>query len=129
LYKLEFKIDGLPKIITNGSQGSWRAKWANAKKWKDLVYCAIDRKDRPVKPLPKARLILTRISSNQPDFDGLTSSFKPVLDGLKMARIIEDDSPTNIGYPTYRWEKGKRNAGLIQVQVFEVEEVQSEMAL
>jgi hypothetical protein len=34
---IEFEIKGLPKIISNGSKGSWRSAYGEAKKWHKLV--------------------------------------------------------------------------------------------
>ncbi len=73
----------------------------------------------PEKPLKKARLVLTRYSSNSPDFDGLVSSFKHVIDGLVDAGVIQNDKFENIGAPEYVWEKCGRRAGKITVEVFE----------
>lgn len=76
---------------------------------------------RPPEPLKYARLTLVRFSSVCPDFDGLVSSWKPVIDGLIHARIIEDDSMKNIGMPKFHWEKAPPKKGWILVRVEELE--------
>lgn len=115
-YVLEFKIPGLPKIITNGSQGSWRAKWAHAKRWQHSVFFEVKQSGYVV-CLAKAKVTLTRHSSREPDFDGLVASFKPVIDGLVIAGVLVNDKTDNIGQPEYRWEKTARAKGFITVKV------------
>jgi hypothetical protein len=72
---------------------------------------------KPRQPLQKATITLTRFSSNEPDFEGLVSSFKPVLDGLIEAGVILDDHPSVIGQPVYLWERCKAGSGKIRIQV------------
>jgi len=115
-YHLEFVIEGLPKITSNGSQGSWRAKYGNSKKWKQAVLHALASKKLPSEPLKKAKITLTRISSTQPDFDNLAISFKPVIDGLVEGNILVDDKVNNVNV-TYRWKKGSPGDGSIKVEV------------
>lgn len=74
----------------------------------------------PPKPLPMAKVTLTRCSSSEPDFDGLVGSFKNVLDGLVAALVIEDDKMSNIGAPDYRWEKASPGGGKIRIVVEEI---------
>lgn len=75
---------------------------------------------RPPKPLKKAKITLTRHSSVSPDFDGLVSSFKHILDGLIDAKVIQNDKFENIGAPEYVWEKTGRRAGRVTIEVLEV---------
>lgn len=115
---IEFEIEGLPRR-TNNMRSSWKARYGEAKLWKARVMKAIvcSRKPLPPEPLAKAKLTLTRLSSTEPDFDGLVSSFKHVIDGLIAAGIIENDKTENIGRPDYLWERGKRGEGKIRVRV------------
>lgn len=120
MYRLEFRINKLPPNPLNGRHGSWRAKAAARKFWKELAIAAIGP-EIPEKPLKKAKCTFTRHSSAEPDFDGLVASFKPVVDSLKAAKVIEDDKPSVIGQPEYRWEKAKRGEGSVTVTVEEIE--------
>lgn len=116
-------IQGLPKIISNGSKGSWLAAWGEAKKWHRLVLQAVvlGGHIRDV-PMQKAKLKLTRHSSMAPDFDGLCSSFKHVIDGLIKAGVIADDKVTNVGQPIYDWKKCAPKKGFITIELWEVSE-------
>lgn len=115
---IQFEIMGLPKTINAAGRWHWALKSKEANYWKKMVFLSVCSQ-RPIEPLKKAKLTLTRCSSSEPDFDGLVSSFKHVLDGLKEARIILDDKPSNIGSPTYLWEKVSPKAGRIKVKVEE----------
>lgn len=118
---ITFEIAGLPKIITNGSKGSWRSSWGEARRWHRLVvdHVVLGRL-APIAPHSKARLKLTRYSSTEPDFDNLASSFKHVIDGLVKAGILENDKPANIGKPIYDWQRVPRKQGKITIEVQEL---------
>jgi len=115
LYKLCIEINGLPKP-TNAQKGNWYLKSKEAKKWReDSRNMTIAM--RPKVPLVKATLKLTRFSSKCPDYDGLVSSFKHIIDGLVDAGIIEDDNMNIIGMPEFDWVKCKPKQGKIRVIV------------
>lgn len=121
-YVLEFTIEGLPKTTNSNSRTHWRAQSAEAKKWKQLVIKTLlfDGYQLPKKPLEKASIVLTRYSSKESDFDGLVSSFKHVLDGLKASKVILDDKVSIIGQPKYQWDQVKPREGFIRVKVEEI---------
>ena len=105
--------------MTNSkSRTSWRAAMFESRKWKKLVYenCILLR---PIEPLTKAKLVLTRFSSSEPDFDGLVSGFKHCIDGLKEAKVILDDKPSIVGQPQFFWHKSKKGMGSIKIEVYE----------
>ncbi len=68
-------------------------------------------------PLKKAKLTLTRFSSIKPDFDNRVISFKPIIDGLVLAGVIEDDNEDVIGIPEYPHEKTSPRKGQIRIHV------------
>lgn len=115
IYKLDFYLPGLPPT-TNGSHGHWRAAAAKRKEWRQAS-CFVASGNRPPEPLRNAKLTLTRFSSNRPDFDNLTISFKSVVDGLKDAKVIHDDKDSVIIERVYQWEKAPPKKGKIRIQV------------
>jgi len=117
-YSLTLELDGLPKTTNTQAGRGWYARHAEAKKWKEAVRFAIGS-HQPDKPLKRAILTLTRFSSSCPDYDGLVSSFKHVIDGLIVSQVIEDDNMGIIGMPMFLWKKAKRGAGFIRVHVIE----------
>lgn len=118
-YLLEFELDGLPKTTNAGGRVHWTTQHSRSKIWKKKVLLAVLTKAPPI-PLLKAKLTLIRCSSVCPDFDGLCSSFKSIIDGLILACILDDDKMTNIGQPIYLWEKAPKNKGKIKVKVEEI---------
>lgn len=118
-YCQEFHLDGLPKTINALGRAHWAIKSAEARKWIRLMGDAIGI-DGPDKPLSKAKLTLTRVSSKAPDSDGLVSSFKHVIDGLVRAGVLVDDKFENIGMPDYRWLQCPMKQGKIVVKVEEI---------
>ncbi len=119
-YHIEIELFGLPKR-TNNTQSSWRARMAESRKWKSLVASAVILSgNRPVRPLKKAKLICTRFSSIEPDYDGLVSGFKHPIDGLVEAGVLVNDKMSVIGKPDYRWEQAKQKQGKIKIEVYGV---------
>ena len=112
---MEIEINGLPRM-TNNQWTNWRVRAADVRKWKELVYFHAMR-HRPDEPLTKARLTLTRFSLMRPDYDGLVSGFKCIIDGLILSKIIIDDNHDVIGIPEYKWEKIGHRKGKIAIKV------------
>ena len=69
----------------------------------------VQKQEVPTEPYSKARVVLTRLSSRQADYDNVVASFKVVVDALVKNSILADDGPDNFvnGHPDYQWEKGK----------------------
>lgn len=117
-YSLKIDLEGLPKTVNAIGRKHWAVKAKDIQTWKmDVLVATMGL--RPEKPLKRAHVRLTRFSSTCPDFDGLVSSFKCVLDALIDAKILEDDSYDHIGAPEYSWEKAPRGKGHVCVEVFE----------
>src|SRR5712675_171259 len=112
---IEFQIAGLPRTINSLGRTHWAVKAKEAKTWKYAVHLAVCEY-RPEKPYLKAKVTMTRHSSKRPDFDGLVSSFKHVLDGLIDAKIIQDDSPEHVS-TEYCWDKAGMKQGRIHVRI------------
>ncbi len=113
----QFEIYGLPEMTNTLAYKHWTGRYKEAKKWKRLVIeqCLINRITGI--RLEKAKLTLTRHSMKEPDFDGLTSGFKHIIDGLVRAGTLEDDSRTVIGQPEYFWEKAPRGNGRVTIKI------------
>lgn len=118
-YRLEFEIPGLPKLL-NGSVGHWSQVAKERKAWRSAS-CLIAKSKRPLTPLRKAKLTLTRCSTTKPDVDNLAASFKGVIDGLKDAGVIWDDRDDVIVERLYLHEKAPQRKGKIKVLVESVE--------
>jgi hypothetical protein len=119
-YRLEFEIHGLPRTTNGNVSIHWRAKHKESRIWKTRVESQVILNGRPPEPLLKAKLHLERHSSSEPDFDGLVSSFKFVIDALIDARVLIDDRMTNIGQPAYSWVMVPRNKGKIKIIIEEI---------
>lgn len=115
-YLLRLTLEGLPKMTNAGGRAHWAVKVKEARKWQSMVASACFNK-QPEAPLTKAKISMTRYSSVEPDFDGLCSGFKHVLDGLVHAGIIVSDKMSVIGKPNYDWKQAPPKRGYIQVDV------------
>ena len=121
-FTLDFEALGLPKTFNQIAKKSCvRLKQGEKAFWARSVGKASCGR-RPLGALRKAKLILTRFSSVCPDYDGLVSSFKFVIDALVLHHVIKDDSMKIIGMPDFRWEYAPPTEGKIRVEVFELVE-------
>lgn len=119
-YHIEFRLEGLPPTINVMMYKHWTVKAKSAKFWKTQVIIAIGS-NKPASPLKKAKLILTRASSASCDPDGLVSTFKHIIDGLVSSYVLENDKYDNIGFPDYRYEKTRKGAGFVRIEVIEID--------
>lgn len=119
---LEFEIPGLPKM-TNTLRKHWAVIQKERAQWKKFVCAAVlieqkrAARDFKFETLVKARVTITRFSTRPPDFDGLVSAGKAILDGLVEAKVLIDDNVSVIGAPIYLWEKASPKKGKIKVKV------------
>lgn len=73
---------------------------------------------RPPLPLTSFVIKVTRFSPRFLDFDNLVSSLKPAIDGLKLAKVIKDDSWTYIKHIPVDQVKSKER--ILRIEVREV---------
>lgn len=73
---------------------------------------------KPEKPLSQYQITFTRHTIHPLDIDNLVASFKPVLDSLVRAGVIEDDKWCTTENLKYRQEKaGSRAKQRVTVEV------------
>jgi len=119
-YSLTIEIPGLPSINT-ASNNHWRVRARNNKTWKRAVVHFALAAGLPPEPLWKAKVVCTRHSAREPDFENLAHSFKPLIDGLVTGGVLVDDNQQVIGQPTYRWEKAAPKQGMVTIEVLSAE--------
>lgn len=123
MYTLAFELPGLPKTTNKTRRnGHWSDTHKDTKGWKKQVWVEVLQRGKPKAPLARARLVLTRYSSVAPDYEGLVSTFKPLIDGLTENGVIANDTFDIIGRPDYRWVKAPPKEGRIRIEVYEVTE-------
>lgn len=117
MFHTVIKIQGLPKTTNSGGRQHWALKVKEAKHWHQLVELALGT-DKPVAPCQTAEITCTRYSAKEPDYDGLVSSFKHVIDGLVRAGVLIDDNMQVIVSREYCWHKVSPKKGYIEVEVY-----------
>lgn len=118
-YVCNIKIQSLPKLL-NGAHGHWATVAKARKQWHKWVAEELSF-NIPKTPLERCKIVCTRFSSAEPDFDNLVASFKAVIDGLKVAGVIKDDKSSCILERVYRWQKAPQKKGYVEVYVEELE--------
>jgi hypothetical protein len=89
------EIPRIPESPNELRRFHWRHRHRHDKMWKEEVYWA-SLPHRPDSPLAKAHITIDRRSWGRLDPDNLTSSMKPVVDALRYARVIENDTEDHI---------------------------------
>lgn len=70
----------------------------------------------PVTPLTSFQISVHRFSSKFMDYDNLISSLKPALDGLRLAKIIEDDKWEYIKHIPIQQTKSREKKLIIKIE-------------
>lgn len=118
-YRLFLKLPGLPKL-NNTHYTNWRVAAAERKKWRRAAFL-LATPQRPFSPLQKCTLTCTRYAyGKKPDFDNLVISFKSIIDGLKDAGVIVDDSSDVILERKYISEKAPPKKGWVEIIIEEI---------
>ena len=71
----------------------------------------------PDKPYHRVHITITYVSKDKRtrDMDNLMASTKPYIDGLVVAKVIEDDSVFNVSYSLY-YEVGDKENTIIEIE-------------
>jgi Holliday junction resolvase RusA-like endonuclease len=118
-YRKEITIFILPPT-PNARYSCWQKRAEKVQEIRDLAQKSAMVYGRPKYPLKKCRVTCTRFSSVEPDFDNLAGSFKPILDGFKIAGIFIDDKSSVITERAYLWEKTPARQGRVTVLIEEL---------
>jgi len=110
----------LPKL--QAGKGHWRAVHAERQGWHRRVAEAVMvERARPKLTLQRARIVCTRHSFAQPDFENLAHSFKALLDGFVKCGVLQDDNPLVLVDQEYRWEPAPRGGSFLTVLIEEIQ--------
>lgn len=109
-------IKDLPKMPNSLLRKHWAIITKEKNKWHTYTKLCLGL-GKPKEPFKKARLVLTRFSTREPDYDGLVGSFKYVVDGLVKAGVIIDDKVSVIGQSEYKWVQAKKVDQRIEVTI------------
>jgi Holliday junction resolvase RusA-like endonuclease len=120
-YSLQFTLLELPMTLNEVMGAYWRKRSENFKKIHRLVHLHSVNKC-PLSPIKKARITLTRFSSGTLDRDNMYFTFKPIVDGLVKAGVIEDDGFDQVKelYP-HQVKIKRKEQSKVEVLVEEIE--------
>lgn len=121
MYKLELKINQLPRSLNKSLRTHYHQYNKLKKQWHDIMIIESRFKGLPNTPLTKAKLKIVRHNFRMLDYDGLVGSLKPVVDGLIEAKVIKDDSWGVLG----QWEvnqvfRSKKDGPLLEIEVIQI---------
>lgn len=95
---IEIQVPEIAPSLNRLVRMHWSARRRLLKKWEWIVFAEVYRVGGPlaIKYHGKMRVSIIRRSHHVLDHDNLHGAAKLVLDALKAARVIEDDSPDHI---------------------------------
>lgn len=98
----------------------WRHRARNNRLWQDEIHAATFR-SKPARPYARARVHIDRRSPGELDPDNLTGAVKPILDALRYAGILLDDTPKHLVLEVTQTRSHKLPARtLIEIQSLEI---------
>lgn len=117
MFKLEITLKGAPALPNQKTSWHWGRIAKETALWRQMARTLAMAQILPQTPLESVNLTLIRGSSRPVDFDNLIASFKAIIDGLRDARVIRDDSPNVVKTITPVWQKTKRADVFVKVIV------------
>lgn len=103
-YKLSFELNELPPSLNVFMRMHFRERAKVFKRIENQCHLLMAGKT-PEKPLAKFLITFTRFTIRPLDIDNLVASFKPVLDSIVRAGVIEDDKWTGTDSFHYKRER------------------------
>lgn len=117
---IEFQLPGLPPTTNAMNAMHLQVRLKSKRTWRDSSkWSAIKAKQGVVGnpfPLKHGHVTFIRYSSVEPDFDGLVSSCKHILDGLVEAGVLVGDKVSQVT-GVYKWQKVSPGKGCVVVRV------------
>ena len=93
---ITLEIPRIPESPNDLRRFHWRHRYRHDQLWKDEVrYAVLQSKPLNI-PFAKAKVSIDRRSRGRLDPDNLVSSMKPVIDALRHARVLADDTVDHI---------------------------------
>lgn len=112
----------LPLPLNRLLRAHWAKRSRQQKLWDLLIFEALWRsKQLPKKPLEKVHIRLVRHAHRTLDYDGLVGSLKPVVDSLKKAGVISDDTwPVTGAWQVDQVFRAKKSGTLLEIEINEL---------
>jgi hypothetical protein len=124
---LEIFVPGIPAATNETRRRHWSAVAGDAARWRGSAKSlGLEARARApfVTPLLYASLeYVFRLDRSAGDLDNLVASSKPILDGLRDAGLIVDDSVSKLPLLVARWERAVTRGVLVRIRPYAVDQV------
>lgn len=132
---IELTIPEATPLLNTWQRMHWAQRRKTCHRWALLILAALGPQ-RPVVPLQRVRVEVTRHSAGSPDLDGLYGGLKPVLDALVRPSkrnphglgVIEDDSQLHLAELVARSARAFRGQGYTRIVIEELGDSDPAMA-
>ncbi len=107
--KLRIEIDELPPMYNVYLRKHYRQRTQINNYWRWLIFGELKNLDVPFEiPLERYTFSMTRVSTSEPDYDGLVGSGKLISDIFQKLGITKDDKLSNTGVWDCQWRKTRK---------------------
>jgi hypothetical protein len=95
---IKLEIPRVPLALNEMLRIGWRHRHRHNKLWNKEVFYALHQAGymQSRTPYAKARVTIDRGGRREMDFDNLIGTVKPVVDALRYAHVLVDDSPKHL---------------------------------
>ena len=118
---MNFTLTTIPPSPNKWLRMHWRASLKGRKALKDEYYWEFCRQGGQVRPqFSRARVTIIRYAIRMMDKDNLYGSIKQVIDALRLACIIENDTEGHITLTVTQQRVHKRSEQRVEIEVEEL---------
>lgn len=118
---ITLEIPRIPESPNDLRRFHWRHRYRHDQLWKDEVrYAVLQSKPLNI-PFAKAKISIDRRSRGRLDPDNLVSAMKPVIDALRHAGVIQNDTTDHIELHITQ-SSGHRLAARTLIEITPIEE-------
>lgn len=123
---LEIYVHGLPTATNESRRRHWSAVAGEAARWRaNAKMAGLEARTRAPWPIPllyASLEIVFRLDRSAGDLDNLLASAKPLIDGLRDAGLIVDDSVSKLPLVVLRWERTLQRGALFRLRPYQVDQ-------
>jgi hypothetical protein len=116
---IKLEIPRIPMSLNHLLRMHWRHQRRDAQLWqREIWFALVQTHSRPEAPYPRAKVSICRQSHGELDPDSLTGCVKHIIDALRYAQVLVDDTPAHLVLTVTQWRCPRKVAPqtLIEIQ-------------
>ena len=115
-----FKCRRIPYNMSNQTHIHWteKKKWTDA--WHAAVLVAVSESTERPQNLARAHITIILYKHQPFDPDGAVNAIKPVLDGLRYAHVIQNDTTKHIKLSVKQKKVAHKNEERVEIEIIKI---------